>query len=204
MDGEARPTDGSIEVTATQDLTSTPFDVENHADFFQLKEYCNATQRNASGGGRLRRLFTKSGSPSIAMTLDAMLQYQDDPLPVPLLCTSANMTSKALKMFSNIRTFLNSRDVALTANLSLEMIQNLLQMGLKKVEMRDELYMQMLKQSRKNEDPQSKLRIWILFYAVASTMPPSKQYIPLLTQYIHEVRKEDCSIPQVKAQVNGT
>eukprot|EP00210_Caulerpa_lentillifera_P004590 g4380.t1 len=201
---EPRLTDGSIEVTATEEIKSTPFDVESYIEHFQLTEYSNAYHKNANGGGRIRRFFSKSGSPSIILTLDQMLQYQKETLVAPLLTSSAGFGSKASKMFSIIQNFQDTEKLSIISNECLEMIQNLLQMGLKKEAMTDELYMQLLKQSRKNRNPQSKLRVWILFYAVASTMPPSRKHIAMLTHYIHEVRKEQNNTLEIRDKVNGT
>ena len=59
--------------------------------------------------------------------------------------------------------------------------------GIKKPELRDELYMQLLKQSRGNCTASSALA-WELFYLVASAMPPSKDFVGLISEYVHTVR----------------
>lgn len=46
--------------------------------------------------------------------------------------------------------------------------------GLKRPELKDELYMQLLKQTRGNPNTVPKLKAWELLHLVASTMPPSK------------------------------
>ena len=63
----------------------------------------------------------------------------------------------------------------------------LLAQGIKKPELRDELYMQLLKQSRGNCTASSALA-WELFYLVASAMPPSKDFVGLISEYVHTVR----------------
>ena len=60
--------------------------------------------------------------------------------------------------------------------------------GIKKPELRDELYMQLLKQSRGNCTASSALA-WELFYLVASAMPPSKDFVGLISEYVHTVRR---------------
>lgn len=52
--------------------------------------------------------------------------------------------------------------------------QKLLHQGLKRPELKDELYMQLLKQTRGNPNVASKLKAWELFNLTAATMPPSK------------------------------
>ena len=46
--------------------------------------------------------------------------------------------------------------------------------GLKRPELRDELYMQLIKQTRGNPGPESRARAWELFHLTASTMPTNK------------------------------
>ena len=60
----------------------------------------------------------------------------------------------------------------------------LLLQGMKRPDLKDELYMQLLKQSRGNVTP-SAYRAWELFLLVASTMPPSKGFIGLVSEYVH-------------------
>lgn len=46
--------------------------------------------------------------------------------------------------------------------------------GLKRPELKDELFMQLLKQTRGNPNVSSRAKAWELFHLVAATMPPSK------------------------------
>jgi hypothetical protein len=57
--------------------------------------------------------------------------------------------------------------------------------GLKRAELRDELYMQLVKQTRSNPVPTSRARAWALFHLVASAMPPSKEFTGLISEYVH-------------------
>jgi hypothetical protein len=56
----------------------------------------------------------------------------------------------------------------------IEIGQKLLHQGLKRPELKDELYMQLLKQTRCNPSPTSRIKAWELFHLVAASMPPSK------------------------------
>lgn len=58
--------------------------------------------------------------------------------------------------------------------------------GMKRPELRDELYMQLIKQSRGNVTA-SAYRVWELFLLVASTMPPSKEFVGLVSEYVHTI-----------------
>lgn len=57
--------------------------------------------------------------------------------------------------------------------------------GLKRQELRDELYMQLVKQTRSNPSSTSRSRAWALFHLVASAMPPSKEFTGLISEYVH-------------------
>lgn len=67
--------------------------------------------------------------------------------------------------------------------------------GLKRTELRDELYMQLVKQSRGNGSP-SAVRAWELLALNASTMPPSKEYVGLVSEYVHGIAHFDGELPE--------
>lgn len=58
--------------------------------------------------------------------------------------------------------------------------------AMKRAELRDELYMQLIKQSRGNTSPTA-FRAWELFLMLASTTPPSKEFVGLVSEYVHTV-----------------
>ena len=62
--------------------------------------------------------------------------------------------------------------------------------GVKRAELRDELYMQLIKQSRGNATP-SAAKAWELLYLTAATMPPSKEYVGLVSEYVHSIAHHD-------------
>jgi pyruvoyl-dependent arginine decarboxylase (PvlArgDC) len=64
--------------------------------------------------------------------------------------------------------------------------------------------MQLLKQSRGN-NTQTAIHGWELFFAVASTMPPSKEFVGLVSEYVHTVAHNDGEVNQkVKSMANLT
>lgn len=68
----------------------------------------------------------------------------------------------------------DGREARLPQAVAVEIIQKLLHQGLKRAELRDELYMQLVKQTRCNPLPHSRARAWELFTLIAAAMPPSK------------------------------
>lgn len=57
--------------------------------------------------------------------------------------------------------------------------------GLKRPELRDELYMQLVKQTRGSPSAASRAKAWGMFNLVAAAMPPSKEFTGLISEYVH-------------------
>lgn len=53
--------------------------------------------------------------------------------------------------------------------------------------------MQLLKQSRGNATATAESG-WELFYVVASTMPPSKEFVGLVSEFVHTVAHTDAEV----------
>ena len=77
-------------------------------------------------------------------------------------------------MFSGILKYQGDTGEQVDDAQRIEIAQKLLHQGLKRPELKDELYMQLPKQTRGNPSPQSRLKAWELFLLVAASMPPSK------------------------------
>ncbi len=97
-----------------------------------------------------------------------------EPIPTSLLKLSGDHVGRAVKMFSGILKYTGETGEQLPAIQSLEIAQKLLHQGLKRPELKDELYMQLIKQTRGNPNITTRVKAWELFFLVASTMPPSK------------------------------
>lgn len=112
-------------------------------------------------------------------------------LPTSLLKLSTENTGRAIKMFNAILKYQSEGGESPER---LELVQKLLHQGLKRGELRDELFMQLLKQTRANPSIQSRARGWELLFLVASTMSPSKDFVGLVSQYIHDTA-HDAGVP---------
>jgi len=77
-------------------------------------------------------------------------------------------------MFVSMIKYMGLGREYVTDKQKVEIAQKLLHQGLKRPELKDELYMQLIKQTRGNPSLDAKLRAWELFHLVTSTMPPSK------------------------------
>ncbi len=77
-----------------------------------------------------------------------------DCIPTSLLKLSADNASRAVKMFAGVQKYMTeSGTEVLTGTSRAELVQKLLHQGIKRPELKDELYMQLLKQSRGNTTP---------------------------------------------------
>ena len=83
------------------------------------------------------------------------LSSLQDSIPTSLLKLSADNSSRAVKMFAGIQRYMDEGQEGLTTAQSIEIVQKLLHQGLKRPELKDELFMQLLKQSRGNPSPQA-------------------------------------------------
>lgn len=78
--------------------------------------------------------------------------WLQDGIPTSLLKLSADNSSRAVKMFAGIQKYMDDSE-GLSMPASIEIVQKLLHQGLKRPELKDELFMQLLKQSRGNPSP---------------------------------------------------
>ena len=74
-------------------------------------------------------------------------------IPTSLLKLSADNSSRAVKMFAGIQRYMDEAQEGLNTSQSIDIVQKLLHQGLKRPELKDELFMQLLKQSRGNPSP---------------------------------------------------
>ena len=84
--------------------------------------------------------------------LTHMQTFLQEGIPTSLLKLSTDNSSRAVKMFSGIQKYMDSGD-DLPMAVRTDIAQKLLHQGLKRPELKDELYMQLLKQSRGNPNP---------------------------------------------------
>eukprot|EP00983_Pelagomonas_calceolata_P101922 1158748-Pelagomonas_calceolata.AAC.12 len=81
---------------------------------------------------------------------------------------------RATKMFAGMLKYMGEQGDPAEPAVGIEIAQKLLHQGLKRPELKDELYMQLLKQTRGNPNVNSRTKAWELFQLTAATMPPSK------------------------------
>jgi hypothetical protein len=97
-----------------------------------------------------------------------------EPIPTSLLKLPTEHQSRAVKLFMCVLKYCGDTGEAPTIAQAVDTAQRILHQGLKRAELKDELYMQLVKQTRSNPYAASRLKAWELFNLVASAMPPSK------------------------------
>ena len=118
------------------------------------------------------RLFVER-EQQLLQVLSTFTRLQE-PIPTSLLKMNNDHASRAVKMFAGILKYMGDSNEPVTDAVRMDIAQKLLHQGLKRPELKDELYMQLVKQTRCNPKMDAKLYAWELFHLVASTMPPSK------------------------------
>lgn len=196
------------------DVRSPPLEgLDNHAEKFQVDGFNKALTSRSSGKGFGRLLsFTKSPRPAaspatpehLALSMDDMLLYSEDSLPTSLLKLNPENQSRAVKMFNSILHYMGVHGEVLANMQSLELAQKLLHQGLKRPDMRDELFMQLIKQTRGNANSAAKGRAWQLFFITAASMPPGKDFTSLVSEYVHSVANDDNEPEEIRAMASKT
>ncbi|GFP91293.1 kinesin-like calmodulin-binding protein [Phtheirospermum japonicum] len=162
-------------------------------DKFQVEGFLRAMQKQIHSAGRRGFFSKKTVGTQVRekFTFEDMLCFQKDPIPTSLLKINSDLVSRAVKLFQVILKYMgvDSSDRVTPSSLDerIELISKLYKHSLKRSELRDELFMQISKQTRNNPDRYSLIKAWELMYLCASCMPPSKEIGGYLTEYAHTV-----------------
>eukprot|EP00850_Spirogloea_muscicola_P021918 SM000268S09734 [mRNA] locus=s268:656:9156:+ [translate_table: standard] len=117
-----------------------------------------------------------------------MLSFQQEPIPTSLLRLPGDLVPAALKAFAVI---LRWQGVDGAGPPPLEpadraaLVQRLYRAALRRPELRDEVYAQLIKQSRSCPGREARLAVWQLAHLCAAAMPPGKDVAAYLADYIH-------------------
>lgn len=84
-----------------------------------------------------------------------------------------DVSDAAVKMYRRVLHYMGEVDDPLEAAERMDLVLTLLDECKSVPELKDELHMQLMKQSKGNPNLQSKLRVWELWLLLAATSPPS-------------------------------
>ncbi|GMH43362.1 hypothetical protein BSKO_11284 [Bryopsis sp. KO-2023] len=175
-------------------------------DNFQIEVYQKSQLKNGGRlGGRLRKVQESEDPPfgeQEEITVDDMLSHSTEVIPTSLLKINGEISSKAVKMFGNVLMYMGEGSDPVDPPQQTEVAVKLVHTCMKRPDLKDELYMQLLKQSRGNPDPKSRFKAWQLWLVISSALPPSKEYVGLLSEYIHSVAHDDSESDTIRELVN--
>lgn len=120
------------------------------------------------------------------------------PIPTSILRLGAMHERMAIKMFWAQLDYMStgvSPDAADEAR-AVALARRLLQHALQDADLRDELYLHLIKQTRGNPDLLARRRAWELFGLLASSAPPSERCLGIVQEYLDS----ECSADVARAE----
>ncbi|KAG1326820.1 kinesin-like protein KIN-14I [Cocos nucifera] len=160
---------------------------------FQVEGFLKSMQKQIQSAGKRGFFSKKSVGPQVRekFTFEDMLCFQKEPIPTSLLKMSSDLVSRSIKMFQIILKYMGVDSLDKITILSLEerieLFAKLYKHTLKHSVLRDELFVQVSKQTRNNPERSYLLKAWELLYLCASSMPPSKDMGAYVSEYVHYV-----------------
>ncbi|KAI9275328.1 Rho GTPase activation protein [Sporodiniella umbellata] len=146
--------------------------------------------------GYAQKYFTthKKGLFRRRVTMNEMMQWTCQSIKQPLLLLSNK--KEATKCFKILQILMDDRPKPKNYD-SLENFQYLLDCGIAKGQMRDEIYVQICRQLNNNPTSASRKKGWEILCVVCVTFPPSKDLESYLFDFVnayHSTEREDLNI----------
>lgn len=115
-----------------------------------------------------------------------MLKWQNTLIPKSLTDLPAETSKIAVQLHKSLLGYMGDKSMAFPATLA----QDILQKGLEIYEMRDEVYLQIMKQLSSNPTADSIAKGWQVMCMCVSTFPPSQEFENYLLNFMHEQKKK--------------
>ncbi|XLR50239.1 hypothetical protein S83_000911 [Arachis hypogaea] len=179
-------------------------------DKFQVDGFLKLMQKQIHSAGKRGFFSKKSVGPQTRekFTFEDMLCFQKDPIPTSLLKINSDLVSRATKLFQIILKYMgvdsSDRVTPISLDERVELVAKLYKQSLKRSELRDELFVQISKQTRNNPERQYLIKAWELMYLCASSMPPSKDIGGYLSEYVHNVAHGAATDSEIQALALNT
>lgn len=158
------------------------------AQRFQLEAFAKAA-------GKRGLLGRKRADGSV--TLPVMAAHQAVDLPLSLLKLSSENTNRAVKNFAMILKYCEGKPLPPADAAAL--CQPMLKAAVKRPELRDELFLHLVKQSRGNPSEDSLARVWVLMSLLCCTAPPSRELAPFVSAFVQQSVNDPAAPPAVQA-----
>ncbi|KOM45338.1 hypothetical protein LR48_Vigan06g064400 [Vigna angularis] len=179
-------------------------------DKFQVEGFLKLMHKQIQSAGKRGFFSKRSVGPQVRekFTFEDMLCFQKDPIPTSLLKLNSDLVSRATKLFVIILKYMgvDSSDRLTPLNLDerVELVGKLYKQCLKRSELRDELFLQISKQTRNNPERECLIKAWELMYLCALSMPPGKDIGAYLSEYVHNVAHGVLADPEIRALALNT
>ncbi|MED6209431.1 Kinesin-like protein KIN-14I [Stylosanthes scabra] len=127
-------------------------------DKFQVEGFLKSMQKQIHSAGKRGFFSKKSVGPQTRekFTFEDMLCFQKDPIPTSLLKINSDLVSRATKLFQIILKYMgvdsSDRVTPISLDERVELVGKLYKQSLKRSELRDELFVQISKQTRNNPE----------------------------------------------------
>jgi len=152
----------------------------------------NADLGFSETGGVLNRVF-KSKKPA---NEEQILTYKKTMINKPLLKKNSHLSDEACQCFKNILSYMGDRT---STKAPIDHAHKLLYSAMSHpVGIRDEIYLQLCKQTTNNPRITSSVKGWELMMFCLATFPPSKQLKKFLTEYF---RANSADSPDTEPQI---
>ena len=126
--------------------------------------------------------FAKGIIINKAKAKECFLSFQSSVIPRSLLELDKEFSRVAVQMHKNLLGYMGDKQLSFPAMLA----HDILQKGFKYKEIRDEIYMQIIKQINLNPRPESVAKGWQMLCMCVGTFPPSYEFENFLLHYIME------------------
>ncbi|XP_015963474.1 kinesin-like protein KIN-14I isoform X1 [Arachis duranensis] len=162
-------------------------------DRFQVEGFLKLMHKQIQSAGKRGFFSKRSVGPQVRekLTFEDMLCFQKDPIPTSLLKLNSDLASRSTKLFQLVLKYMgvdsSDRVSPISLDERVELVGKIYKQSLKHSELRDELFVQISKQTRNNPDRESLIKAWELMYLCVSCMPPGKDIGGYLSEYIHHI-----------------
>ena len=145
----------------------------NQVSNFNLLDYENEHLRN-----HYRGFFT-------LMTPEEIMVHQKSLLKKPLTHLPSSLDDMAIQLFKNLVSYMGDRHSSKKPNLHLLKHTKIAMSSPE--ELKDEAYLQVIKQITNNPDDESRIKGWNFFSIMASVYPPSMELYYCLIKYLLDI-----------------
>lgn len=158
----------------------------------------NNHPRDSAGGGVIRTLTRRRKSVDAAsseyLSKGEMLSYNAT-FQIPTSHVKMHNPHNAqisCSMFKNLCKYMTGE--SLKNDTETRIIQSIIRHGIEKIELRDEIYVQVIRQLTNNPNHEYCLRLWVLLGLVSAAFAPSKNFLKHLISYLRNKPRKDPSI----------